>query len=195
MQSPPAPIVSRVASPRRSLPVLSCLKPKSCSSNQCQLPFCSIGPYEKVKESLWDELLAWAERNALAKPWTLLGIAHDAPGITPASKLRFDAGLFAASGLPHSPRIGKQALPEGFYALTTCVGPYTKLPLAYHEIFGRIQRMKGVTALGVPCIEIYHTNRVVADLAVKHTDIYVPVMTRPGIGMRRVFKSLATSNS
>jgi hypothetical protein len=30
-----------------------------------------------------------------------------------------------------------------------------------------------------PSIEIYHTNRVIADLAVKHTDSYLPVIKRP----------------
>ncbi len=137
-----------------------------------------IGPYETVKENLWDELIIWANRHHLAKPWTLLGIAQDAPGITPAHKLRFDAALYVGSPLPASRRISQQALPEGQYAVTTCVGPFAALAHAYQEIFRRIRSMKGVTMLGVPTIEMYHTNRVVADLAVKHTDIYVPIVKR-----------------
>ena len=139
----------------------------------------NIGPYETVKDSLWDELLEWAKCHRLAKPWTLLGIAQDAPGITPESKLRFDAARYAGSPLPASRRVGTQALPEGQYAVTTCVGPYRVLFHAYQDIFRRIRSMKGVTLLGVPAIEMYHTSRVVADLAVKHTDLYMPVVKRP----------------
>jgi AraC family transcriptional regulator len=139
----------------------------------------NLGPYETVQDSLWDELLVWAKSHRLAKPWTLLGIAQDAPGITPALKLRFDAALYVGSPLPPSRHIGKQALPEGPYAVTTCVGPYAALSHAYQDIFRRIRSMKGVTALGVPTIEMYHTHRVVADLTVKHTDVYVPVVQRP----------------
>jgi AraC family transcriptional regulator len=139
----------------------------------------NIRPYETVKDNLWDELLVWAKRHRLAKPWTLLGIAHDAPGITPSFKLRFDAALYSGSPLPPSRRIGKQTLPEGPYAMTTCAGPYPALAHAYQAVFRRLRSMKGVAVSGVPAIEIYHTNRVVADLAIKHTDVYVPVVKLP----------------
>jgi AraC family transcriptional regulator len=139
----------------------------------------NIGPYESVKDNLWDELLVWAKRHRLAKPWTLLGIAQDAPGITPSFKLRSDAALYSGSPLPPSRRIGKQTLPEGPYAMTTCVGPYPALAHAYQAIFRRLRSMKGVAVCGVPAIEIYHTNRVVADLAIMHTDVYVPVVKLP----------------
>src|SRR5262249_54090965 len=48
------------------------------------------GPYEQVPAGNWDRLVDWARRRRLPEPYILLGIAQDAPGITPPERLRFD---------------------------------------------------------------------------------------------------------
>lgn len=146
------------------------------------------GPYERVPLTLWDTLLDWARRYKVPGPYILLGIAHDAPGITPDDKLRFDAAI----RLPDSwgefrsgRRVGHQHLPGGLFALTTSVGPFTSLPTAYATIFQRLSRDRTLAVVGLPCVEFYRVNRVVTDAAIVHTEIAVPVRNAP-VRKRRV---------
>jgi AraC family transcriptional regulator len=77
-----------------------------------------VGPYEEVSDSMWAALTEFADRNG----WTdrlLFGIGHDAPGITAASELRFDAGILAPGPFAPTSRIAHQKLPGGFFALTS----------------------------------------------------------------------------
>ncbi|GJQ30053.1 MAG: hypothetical protein HBSAPP03_19370 [Phycisphaerae bacterium] len=142
------------------------------------------GPYVNVPLTLWDTLLDWARRHKVPGPYILLGIAHDAPGITPDDKLRFDAAI----RIPDSwgefrparrSRIGHQHLPGGLFALTTNVGPFTSLPAAYAEIFQRLRHNRSLAVVGLPCVEFYRVNRVTTDTAIVHTEIAVPVRNAP----------------
>ncbi|MBK8915647.1 MAG: AraC family transcriptional regulator [Phycisphaerales bacterium] len=141
------------------------------------------GPYERVPIGLWDTLIAWMRRRAIpgrARPYVLLGIAHDAPGITAPEKLRFDAAVRVPGEFRTGGRtvVGHQHFAGGLFALTTSVGPFASLPAAYMEIFRRVQSDKALECLGVPCLEFYRVNRIVADLAVVSTEIAVPVRRR-----------------
>lgn len=136
------------------------------------------GPYENVPLTLWDTLLDWARRHKVVPgPYLLLGIAHDAPGITASDKLRFDAAIrvpaeFRTAGRS---RIGHQHFPGGLFAFTTSVGPFTSLPAAYSTIFQRLRRDRSLECVGLPCLEFYRVNRVDAELAIVNTEIAVPV--------------------
>lgn len=133
------------------------------------------GPYEQVPISYWDKLIDWARRHNLAEPYILLGIAQDAPGITASKYLRFDAAI-RVPGEFHSGRVvGYQRFAGGLFAFTTSVGPFNSLPTAYHEVFKRVLADRSLVCEGVPCLEFYRVNRVVADLAIVHTEIGVPV--------------------
>jgi AraC family transcriptional regulator len=134
-----------------------------------------LGPYERVGEEAWNELLAWANARRIGPPHVWLGIGHDAPGVTPAARLRFDAALVVERPFAPVGRIGHQVLPAATYAVTTHVGPYESLPRAYPEIFERVARLSRWHNLGVPCVEIYHTTHVRSGLGLAHTDVYVPV--------------------
>ncbi len=156
------------------------------------------GPYEKVALDSWDKLIDWARRRGIpggvgtgagggtgspararpTDPYILLGIAHDAPGITKPQHLRFDAAIRipdSAGDFRSSKRVGHQRFPGGLFALTTTVGPFTSLPAAYHEIFRRLRTNRSLACLGVPCLEFYRVNRVVTDVAIVNTEIAIPV--------------------
>lgn len=133
------------------------------------------GPYEEVSETLWTELTAWARRQRLAEPLILLGIGHDAPGITPADKLRFDAAIRVPGPIRTRGRIGYQRLDGGTFAVTTHVGPYQRLPDAYREIFARLSRRRDGRVIGLPVIEAYHTTVIRPAHLLNHTDIYIPL--------------------
>ena len=52
-----------------------------------------VGPYEAVPDTLWHRLAEWARARRLPIDLIFLGIAQDAPGVTPSDKLRFDAAI------------------------------------------------------------------------------------------------------
>jgi AraC family transcriptional regulator len=150
-----------------------------CELDSLHLAFIRhVGPYEDVDPRMWDDLGAWARRRSIPGPHVLLGIGHDAPGITPPAKLRFDAALRVPGPFQARGRIGHQVLPGGLFARTTHAGPLTTLPEVYPEIFDRVARRKDVTLVGLPVIEVYQSQRIRPDWALNHTDIYIPVARR-----------------
>lgn len=136
------------------------------------------GPYESVPESLFDDLEAWAARRGIPGPPVWMGIGHDAPGTTPAERLRFDAALVVPGPFAPDGNIGHQVLPGGPFAVTTHVGPYETLPAAYGAIFPRLLALPGYQLVGLPAVEIYHTTRVNVRYRLNHTDVCLPVIPR-----------------
>jgi AraC family transcriptional regulator len=133
------------------------------------------GPYEQVPTSHWDKLIDWARRCQIPEPYVLLGIAQDAPGITPPESLRFDAAIRVPGEFRSEKLVGHQPFAGGLFAFTTSVGPFTSLPSAYRQIFKRLLADTTLACEGVPCLEFYRVNRVVAELDIVHTEIGVPV--------------------
>ncbi len=136
------------------------------------------GPYEHVPTSLWDILIDWARRHDIPAPYVLLGIAHDAPGLTAPEKLRFDAAIRVPGEFRSGSSVGHQRFPGGLFAITTSVGPLDSLPAAYKEVFRRVRGDRSLACVGLPCLEFYRVNRIVADLAIVNTEIAVPVRRR-----------------
>lgn len=136
------------------------------------------GPYEVVPLTLWDTLLGWARRRDIAPPYVLLGIAHDAPGLTPSENLRFDAAIRVPGEFRSEKRVGHQRFAGGLFAFTTSVGPLVALPAVYAEIFRRVRSDRSLECVGLPCVEFYRVNRIVTDVAIVHTEIAIPVRRR-----------------
>ena len=138
-----------------------------------------VGPYEDVPESIFDELERWASRR-LSGPRIWMGIGHDAPGVTPASKLRFDAALVVPGPFEQSGSIGCQLLAGGPHAVTTHVGPYETLGAAYAKIFPRLAAFRDYDLVGLPALEVYHAARINVRFALNHTDICLPMRRKSG---------------
>jgi AraC family transcriptional regulator len=134
------------------------------------------GPYEEVPPTLWDELLAWSD----GRYGPLLGVALDAPGITAAEDLRFDACLVVPPGTAASGRVGVRTLGGGTFAVTTHIGPFATLPDAYRVLFDRLLARADLSIIGLPTIERYLAARLTTGDAVHQTEICVPVRTREG---------------
>lgn len=137
-----------------------------------------VGPYESVPESLFGELEEWAARRRLPGPPVWMGIGHDAPGTTPAGRLRFDAARVVPGPFAPEGEIAYQLLPGGPFAITTHVGAYDTLPAAYAAIFPRLLALPGYELVGLPVVEIYHATRVNVRYRLNHTDLCVPVVPR-----------------
>ena len=104
-----------------------------------------------------------------------MGIGHDAPGVTPPDKLRFDAALVVPGPFEPSGLVGYQLLAGGRHAVTTHVGPYETLGAAYARIFPRLAAFKDYLPLGLPAVEVYHTARINVRFALNHTDLCLPM--------------------
>jgi AraC family transcriptional regulator len=128
----------------------------------------NVGPYEEVPGDLWDRL-----EGRGSGP--LLGIVHDAPGITPPERCRFDAAIKVAGPPTRSAvdGIGVQSIAGGTFAMTTHVGPYRTLGEAYRTTFERIAKMKRYTPGGLPVIEIYSATTIDPSHELNQTDICV----------------------
>lgn len=134
-----------------------------------------VGPYEKVTDQLWHELAVWAKSKRLPPDLTFLGIAQDAPGITPPERLRFDAAIVVPAPFSAEGAIGHQVLAQREFAVTTHVGHYRTLSQAYEKIVRQIVQLKGFGIEAPPAIEVYHTTRVDAQNEMNYTEIYIPV--------------------
>jgi AraC family transcriptional regulator len=133
-----------------------------------------VGPYEDVDGSLFDELAAWARGRAdVTGPW--LGLGHDAPGITPAERLRFDACLGVRAERHTRGPIAFQTVPGGWYAVATHTGPYTTLPDAHRTVHATARTFAGYRVAGLPLVECYLTSTVRPDTRLNTTQIRLPL--------------------
>lgn len=129
-----------------------------------------VGPYEQVPADLWDRLAAQH-----AGPLILLGVVHDAPGITPPERCRFDAAIKVGEGSTRTARdgIGLQRIPGGTFAITTHIGPYRTLGEMYRTTFERVTRMKRYKPAGLPCLEVYSATTIDPAHELNQTDLCV----------------------
>ena len=132
-----------------------------------------LGPYENVSPDHFTRLLAWSQRRAGGAP-LLLGIARDAPGITPDSKIRFDCCVQVPAEFPARGDIACQRTPDGDYAITEYVGSWDMGP-AYGSILERLGRRADLEIIGLPAIEIYRTTQVGQRDAIARVSIAIPV--------------------
>jgi AraC family transcriptional regulator len=134
-----------------------------------------VGSYEEVPDELYSRLDRWAHSRHVTGARRYLGIGHDAPGITPTDRLRFDAALIVPAPFESRGEVVHQTLEAGLFAVATHVGAYTTLRAAYVEIYGQAASVHGHRLVGLPVIEAYQTTQVDSQRAVNHTDIYIPV--------------------
>lgn len=126
------------------------------------------GPYEQVPATLWDGLSSYA-----VGPW--LGIVHDAPGITPPERCRFDAAVPIARA---PAGVAVQTFVGGTFAITTHVGPYRTLGEVYRTTFERIAKLKRYKPAGLPCLEIYSASTIDPTRELNQTDLCVRIESR-----------------
>jgi DNA gyrase inhibitor GyrI len=68
------------------------------------------GPYETVTTDAFDQLVEWTRKHDVPS-CGLLGIAHDAPNITPPEQLRFDVCVRVPGHVTGSSRTAYRGLP------------------------------------------------------------------------------------
>jgi AraC family transcriptional regulator len=145
-----------------------------------------LGPYEQVTPGDFKRLKTWTHRRGVGGESPLLmGIAHDAPGITPAEKIRFDCCVQVPEPFDADGDIACQRTPGGEYAITDYVGSWDLHP-AYTAILERLRSNSTVEIIGLPAIEIYQTTRIGRHQGLAQVSIAIPIKSQTGssIGIR-----------
>ncbi|MCB1043804.1 MAG: AraC family transcriptional regulator [Acidobacteria bacterium] len=136
-----------------------------------------VGSYFDVDPLNFERIVSWSQqRGTYHRDMQLVGIAQDAPGITPEHKLRFDCCLQVPEPFVAEGSIGYQELPQQQYAITTYIGPLgPTLEPAYREIATRLSEMHQLEIIGIPALEFYRCTHINPAFALNHTDICLPV--------------------
>jgi AraC family transcriptional regulator len=146
-----------------------------------------VGPYDQVDGSLWGRVRDCLAKLGQSTDGLPLGIAHDAPEITPPDRLRFDAAWTIDRPLPLGSGLGQQTIGDGTFAFTTYVGPFSLLGLAYAEIAARLVAHADEFRIGTSgSVEWYRTGSIDEEAYLNQVDISFPVQARAGA--RRVFE-------
>ena len=134
-----------------------------------------IGPYNRIGRC-FGQLSHWAELNGFEG--VPLAVFHDDPHTTPEDELRADACLAVGEDfqLPDGAKAGGQELTisevgPGEYAVTTHLGYYDGLELAWDEFLSHIKEMGRDLGQG-PCFEIYLNDCSVVPEKEVRTDLY-----------------------
>jgi len=140
-----------------------------------------LGPYERVAADDFIRLAAWTRRRGVgSESPLLLGIAHDAPSITPADRIRFDCCVQVPEVFDADGEIACQRTPGGEHAITDYVGSWDLQP-AYAAILERLRSNSAIEIIGLPAIEIYQTTGIGCRNGLAQVTIAIPVRSRTSL--------------
>jgi AraC family transcriptional regulator len=113
------------------------------------------GPYGEPVSQFWQrQVYPWmVSNNYLGKP--RYGISHDDPGITSATKCRYDAGVEIAADSAVSGRSFKATLPGGRYAATEFKGTVNDIQAAWSAVLREWLPSSGLQLDARPYFEYY----------------------------------------
>jgi AraC family transcriptional regulator len=113
------------------------------------------GPYGEPVSQFWQrQAYPWmVSNNFLGKP--RYGISHDDPGITSATKCRYDAAVEVAADYAVSGRSFKATLSGGRYAATEFKGTVHEIQAAWSAVLREWLPSSGLQLDARPCFEYY----------------------------------------
>ena len=135
-----------------------------------------VGSYSGVGEA-FDKLMRWAgPRGLLQFPKTkMLGVYHDDPEITEASRLRSSACITVPEGTEVGGEIGTMTVPGGRYAVASFEISHDRFGEAWDELMGKWLPESGYQPDDRPCYELYHNDPKTHPEGKFIVDICVPV--------------------
>jgi AraC family transcriptional regulator len=149
-----------------------------------------IGPYDQIDGGMWGRVRDRLAELGHSTDGLPVGIGQDAPQITPPERCRFDAGWTIDATLPAECGLGQQTISGGTYAITTYVGPFSKIGFAYELISQRLMAQPDLFDVETGDfrgpVEWYRTGSIDAETYLNQVDISFPVA--PRAGSPRVFE-------
>ncbi len=132
------------------------------------------GPYDQVDGGLWGHDRQHLAELGHSTDGLPLGIAQDPPHITPPERLRFDAGWTIDRDLPPECGLGQQTVGGGTFAVTTYVGPFSRIGHAYALIGRRFASHPEMVVHGA-AVEWYRTGSIDEETYLNQVDISFPI--------------------
>ena len=117
-----------------------------------------VGPYNETGgiAALWDGFERWLRTRDLRQPDTMtIGIGHDAPRISPADKLRYDACVVVGDDFKSDRFVNVADLPGGRYAVAQFEGTAADIGPAWERLFTAWLPSSGYQPEDRPCLELY----------------------------------------
>jgi len=133
------------------------------------------GPYEGVTTDAFDELVEWTREHDVPS-CGLIGIAHDAPDITPPEQLRFDACVRVPGRVVGNPRTAYRVLPQRWASSTWYSGPEARLGEAVAWAYRASAALAGFMVMGLPLEEHYASCQILTDDRIEALRILIPLM-------------------
>jgi AraC family transcriptional regulator len=132
-----------------------------------------VGPYAGCGQA-WEKLCAYlGKEGMLGGNARFIGLCHDDPEVTPASKIRYDACVTVDEDFKPEGEIGVQVITGGDFAVTTHYGPYERLYLTYSRVMGQWIPRSGREASDGPSLEFYQNDPGSTAPQDLLTDVYV----------------------
>jgi AraC family transcriptional regulator len=135
------------------------------------------GPYENVRPEAFDQLVDWARRHDVPCRG-VLGIAHDAPGITPPDRLRFDLCAVVTGDVPGDSTTAYRVLPQRWASSTWFAGPESRLGEAVAQAHRASSALAGFAVTGLPLEEHYTSSRILTGDRIETLRLLVPLVPR-----------------
>lgn len=139
------------------------------------------GPYAECPvpltdgDTLWTELMRWAEHNKLSHSQLPIVISYDDPTVTPGPMQRLDACIPCPTEFVPEGSIRRLEFAGGRFGGIEHVGPLETIPQAYRNLADRIRRSDRYCFDEGPPVQIYRKLHVGGDPDVNVTEVYFPV--------------------
>lgn len=117
---------------------------------------CGTGDYTTAAKAAWETLMPFVYgKRLINKETRSFGIGHDNPAITETDKIRYDACLNLEADISQHPKLQKQTISGGKYALFLHKGSYETLSMSYHFIYNEWLINSEFELADSPCFEEY----------------------------------------
>jgi AraC family transcriptional regulator len=127
------------------------------------------------RESLWSELIGWAEQNGVAYTAVRMGLFPDDPNLTPKAMQQADLCIPIQSPAAGTDRIRCIALAGGTYGVIDHFGPYSTVDQAYRTVADGIRRSGRYVLREDPPVQMFLAVAVGGDPAANHSQVCFPV--------------------
>jgi AraC family transcriptional regulator len=151
-----------------------------------------VGPYENAGKTGVDLMARLSADKQIHKRSAFIGIGHDDPSVTPASKLRHDACFTVDKGYEPKEPVGLQTIDGGDYAVAkNC--PFGKIKDAFQVLYGKWLAKSSRELRAVPGFVMMVNAGDPATRAKRRFDVYMPLQPRRPLGKAEPMKIEVTT--
>jgi AraC family transcriptional regulator len=143
----------------------------------------ATGPYASSCNAAWQVMDAWLSRSgARHRARQAFGLFRDNPKTTAPELVRYDAcvPLLSCAEVDPAPRINRQSLPGGAWAVHAHVGPYDEVGELFSHLHRDVVPKRGMTVdYDRPFQAVYLNDPQLTRSAHRRTDLCIPVIPIP----------------